>query len=64
MFLKDMQAFQDDLIELQAVEITLDINKIKVNLVELEKWLEDREEKALTVAELELLLPFFNIEEG
>lgn len=60
-FLKDFKAFQDDLLELQGVEIKLDIDKIKIDLDELEKYFTTNGEKGLTVRELEYLLPFFDI---
>lgn len=58
-FLKDQQAFQKELSVLQEVKIDLGIEKISVDLDELEKWLEKRNEKGLTGAEFEFLLPFF-----
>ena len=62
MFIKDFKAFQDDLMELQDVEITLDVNKIKVDLDELEKHFKANGDKGLTVGEMSHLLPFFDIE--
>jgi len=60
-FLKDALAFQKEQFVLQEIEIGLGINKIKIDLDELEKWLEKHNEKGLTGAEFEFLLPFFEI---
>ena len=52
--LTDPKAFRKDLLELQDIDIDLGINLIKVNLEELPE---------LTLAELEFLLPFFDVQE-
>ena len=62
-FLKDALAFQKEQFVFQEIEIDLGINKIKIDLDDLEKWFEKRNEKGLTGSEFEYLLPFFEIEE-
>lgn len=59
--IKDMMAYEADLAELQTTELKLGISKIEVDLEVLDKWFNERKEPGLTVAEMEYLLPFFEI---
>ena len=63
-FLKDVKAYEASLAELQMAELNLGIDKIKVDLDVLDKWFKERGEKGLTVAEMEYLLPFFDVVGG
>lgn len=60
-FLKDVKAYEEDLAVLQTADINLGIDKIKVDLNVLDKWFNDRKEPGLTIAEMEYLLPFFEV---
>ena len=59
--LKDVQIFQKELLELQAIDINLEIEKVKVDLDELGKWFKENNEKELTIGEMEYLIPFLEI---
>ena len=63
-FLKDVKAYEADLAELQTAELNLGIDKIKVDLDVLDKWFDERKEPGLTIAEMEYLLPFFDVVGG